>query len=155
MMARGGSKKTRRSTAAPEERRRRRTRGQGQKQLKKDPGIPNVAVFKERAHREAEKRKQRMEEQAKRQKAARAQNLVQRRSLEGLQQDAQKRQLDFEQMVSQIRERAAGNRDQCRGGGVVGEREWSHVEAQGGRKLRGSLWKGQGTGLRWRANVVC
>ncbi|XP_067880325.1 guanine nucleotide-binding protein-like 3-like protein isoform X2 [Heterodontus francisci] len=95
----GRKQKLRRSAKALK-----RSSGQDQKQLKKDPGVPNVASFKERVAREAEKRKQRMQVLKERQKAARAQGMSKRRSLEGLQQDAQKRQQEFEQMESNLQD---------------------------------------------------
>nr|CAB3250089.1 guanine nucleotide-binding protein-like 3 homolog [Phallusia mammillata] len=67
------------------------------KQIKKDPGIPNAAPFKEKILREAELRKQRAEEEKKRQKERRQSEINKRRSLEGLQKDALHRQKEFEQ----------------------------------------------------------
>ncbi|XP_041035468.1 guanine nucleotide-binding protein-like 3 [Carcharodon carcharias] len=99
-MARGGRKQKLRRLAKAQKKG--SSQGRGQKQLKKDPGVPNVAAFKERAQREIEKRKQRMLEQKERQKAAREEGLLKRRSLEGLQQDAQKRQREFEQMETEL-----------------------------------------------------
>ncbi|XP_062890747.1 guanine nucleotide-binding protein-like 3-like protein [Mobula hypostoma] len=97
-MARGGKKQKLRRLARAQ----RRSRGPGQKQLKKDPGVPNVAPFKAHAQHEAEKRKQRMEERKERQKAARERELAGRRSLEGLQRDAEWRRQQFEQRESDL-----------------------------------------------------
>ncbi|XP_051865039.1 guanine nucleotide-binding protein-like 3-like protein [Pristis pectinata] len=97
-MARGGKKQKLRRLARAQ----RRSRGPGQKQLKKDPGVPNVGPFKAHAQQEAEKRKQRMEERLERQKAARERGVAERRSLEGLQRDAQRRQQEFEQKESEL-----------------------------------------------------
>ncbi|XP_064415272.1 guanine nucleotide-binding protein-like 3-like protein isoform X3 [Latimeria chalumnae] len=82
--------------------RRRRTadqdaKRQGGKALKKDPGLPNVARFKEQAKKEAELKKKRIEEMREKQKAARQKEQMKRRSLESFQRDIQRRQREFEQ----------------------------------------------------------
>ena len=68
-------------------------------EMKKDPGIPNLFPFKEQLLKQMEDRKQRAEEQRARQKAQRHKEHAKRRSLQGLQNDAQKRTREFEKKV--------------------------------------------------------
>ncbi|XP_066566209.1 guanine nucleotide-binding protein-like 3-like protein [Amia ocellicauda] len=70
---------------------------------RKDQGVPNVQHFKQRAQRQAELRKKRLEELQEKQKASREKELMKRRSLDGFQRDAQRRQQEFEQKESQMR----------------------------------------------------
>lgn len=84
--------------------------------LKKDPGIPNLYPFKDQLLREIEERKQRVctaftlvlnsllsgqaEETKKRQKEDRRKEYMKnRKGLEGLQQDAEKRNKEFDKKV--------------------------------------------------------
>ncbi|XP_078283856.1 uncharacterized protein LOC144609300 [Rhinoraja longicauda] len=90
-MARGGWKQRQRKLGKAGKRS--RSRVPDQKPLKKDPGVLNVAPFKTQAQRTALQRSQRMEER----KAARDRVMADRRSMESLQLDAQKRQQIFEQ----------------------------------------------------------
>uniref|UniRef100_A0A671NZL1 Guanine nucleotide-binding protein-like 3-like protein n=1 Tax=Sinocyclocheilus anshuiensis TaxID=1608454 RepID=A0A671NZL1_9TELE len=69
---------------------------------KKDPGIPNVRSFKEHSQRQAELRKQRLEEQQERQRLSREKEMMKRRSLDSFQKDIQLRQRDFEQREIQM-----------------------------------------------------
>lgn len=68
--------------------------------MKKDPGIPNLFPLKEQLLKQMEERKIRSEEQKARQKAQRHKEHTKRRSLQGLQNDAQKRTREFEKKVS-------------------------------------------------------
>ncbi|KYO38906.1 guanine nucleotide-binding protein-like 3-like protein isoform A [Alligator mississippiensis] len=70
---------------------------------KKDPGVPQFSCFKEQAKREAELRRNRAEEVWERQRQAREQETQRHRSLEALQNDALRRQRNFEhQEVRQL-----------------------------------------------------
>ena len=60
-------------------------------ELKKDPGIPNLYPFKEQLLKQIEQRKMRTEEERERQKRQRQREHAKKRSLQGLQNDAQKR----------------------------------------------------------------
>ncbi|XP_030403153.1 guanine nucleotide-binding protein-like 3-like protein isoform X2 [Gopherus evgoodei] len=64
---------------------------------KKDPGVPQLLGFKEYAKKEAELKQKRVAELRARQEEARLKETSQRRSLESLQQDALRKQRDFEQ----------------------------------------------------------
>lgn len=66
------------------------------KSKKKDPGVPNSLPFKEEILREAEERKKRAEEIKKRQQEERNKLLMEKRGLKELQQDAEKRGLQFD-----------------------------------------------------------
>ncbi|XP_051967670.1 guanine nucleotide-binding protein-like 3-like protein [Xyrauchen texanus] len=76
--------------------------GQQSQAGRKDPGLPNVHNFKEHSLRQAELRKQRMEEQMERQKLSREKEMMKRRSLDSFQKDIQRRQRDFEQRELQM-----------------------------------------------------
>nr|XP_032634763.1 guanine nucleotide-binding protein-like 3-like protein [Chelonoidis abingdonii] len=64
---------------------------------KNDPGVPQLLGFKEYAKKEAELKQKRVAELRARQEEARLKETSQRRSLESLQQDALRKQRDFEQ----------------------------------------------------------
>ncbi|XP_007667880.1 guanine nucleotide-binding protein-like 3-like protein [Ornithorhynchus anatinus] len=64
---------------------------------KKDPGVPQIFHFKEHAKKSAEMKKKRVEEMREKQRVAREKEKNKRRSLESFQQDALKRQRQFEQ----------------------------------------------------------
>ncbi|CAM4693421.1 guanine nucleotide-binding protein-like 3-like protein isoform X2 [Caretta caretta] len=64
---------------------------------KKDPGVPHLLGFKEYAKKEAKLKQKRVAELRARQEEARLKETSQRRSLESLQQDALRKQRDFEQ----------------------------------------------------------
>ncbi|XP_071495295.1 guanine nucleotide-binding protein-like 3 homolog [Diadema antillarum] len=68
----------------------------GKTRPKKDPGIPNLAPFKEAILKEAEDRKHKAEEEKKRQKELRQQEHLKNRKLSQLQKDAERRQKEFE-----------------------------------------------------------
>ena len=68
-------------------------------ELKKDPGIPNLYPFKEQLLKQIEDKKQRAEEERARQKQQRQREQNKKRSLQGLQNDAQKRTREFEKKV--------------------------------------------------------
>uniref|UniRef100_A0A8C3HVX3 G protein nucleolar 3 like n=1 Tax=Chrysemys picta bellii TaxID=8478 RepID=A0A8C3HVX3_CHRPI len=68
---------------------------------RKDPGVPQLLGFKEYAKKEAELKQKRVAELRARQEQARLKETSQRRSLESLQQDALRKQRDFEQKVTQ------------------------------------------------------
>ena len=68
-------------------------------EIKKDPGIPNLFPLKEQLLKQMEDRKQRAEDMRAHQKAKRHLEHAKRRSLQGLQNDAQKRTIDFEKKV--------------------------------------------------------
>ncbi|XP_013772982.1 guanine nucleotide-binding protein-like 3 homolog isoform X2 [Limulus polyphemus] len=63
---------------------------------KKDPGVPNSLPFKEEILREAEERKRQAEEIKKRRQEERNKLLMEKRGLAELQQDAEKRGLQFD-----------------------------------------------------------
>lgn len=71
---------------------------------KKDPGLPNVRSFKEHSQRQAELRKQRLEEQQERQRLSREKEMMKRRSLDSFQKDIQFRQKEFEQKEVQMQD---------------------------------------------------
>ncbi|NP_001088820.1 guanine nucleotide binding protein-like 3 (nucleolar)-like S homeolog [Xenopus laevis] len=73
------------------------------KNIKKDPGVPNLSHFKEQAKREAEQKKKRVEEMREKQKAARQKEMAKRRSLDTFQKDVMKRQREFEQKEADLR----------------------------------------------------
>ncbi|XP_044162110.1 guanine nucleotide-binding protein-like 3-like protein [Bufo gargarizans] len=73
------------------------------KNVKKDPGVPNLSHFKEQAKREAERKKKRVEEMKAKQKDARQKELAKRRSLDTFQNDALRRQREFEQKEADLR----------------------------------------------------
>ncbi|XP_060084398.1 guanine nucleotide-binding protein-like 3 homolog, partial [Ylistrum balloti] len=72
----------------------------GSKKMKKDPGIPNSLPFKEIVLKEAQERKQRLEEEQQKRKQKRKKdrerNLAKKRNLEGILKDAQKRSGEYE-----------------------------------------------------------
>ncbi|KAK9966592.1 hypothetical protein ABG768_003694 [Culter alburnus] len=76
--------------------------GQQSQGGKKDPGVPNVRSFKEHSQRQAELRKQRLEEQQERQRLSREKEMMKRRSLDSFQKDIQARQREFEQKEIQM-----------------------------------------------------
>ncbi len=68
--------------------------------MKKDPGIPNLFPFKEQLLQQFQARKERVEGEKERQRLLRQQEHARRRrSLQGLQNDAQKRTKEFEKKV--------------------------------------------------------
>uniref|UniRef100_A0A8C5QW57 G protein nucleolar 3 like n=1 Tax=Leptobrachium leishanense TaxID=445787 RepID=A0A8C5QW57_9ANUR len=69
------------------------------KNVKKDPGVPNLSQFKEQAKREAEQKRKRVEEMKAKQRLAREKELAKRRNLDTFQKDILKRQREFEQKV--------------------------------------------------------
>ena len=69
-------------------------------EIKKDPGIPNLYPFKEQLLKQIEEKKLKAEEERERQKRQRQREHAKRRSLQGLQNDAQKRTKEFEKRVS-------------------------------------------------------
>ncbi|PIO39637.1 Guanine nucleotide-binding protein-like 3-like protein, partial [Aquarana catesbeiana] len=73
------------------------------KNVKKDPGIPNLTHFKEQAKREAEQKKKRVEEMRAKQKASRQKEMAKRRSLDTFQKDVLRRQREFEQKEADLR----------------------------------------------------
>uniref|UniRef100_V9KKD1 Guanine nucleotide-binding protein-like 3 (Nucleolar)-like protein n=1 Tax=Callorhinchus milii TaxID=7868 RepID=V9KKD1_CALMI len=106
-MARGGKKRRLRKLTGGGAARRRLQQGQnakqpGVKQLKKDPGVPNLQPFRAHARREAEKRELRAAEVKERQQAARGKEILKRRSLESFQEDANRRQRAFEQKETSL-----------------------------------------------------
>ncbi|KAM8933919.1 guanine nucleotide-binding protein-like 3-like protein [Pelodytes ibericus] len=73
------------------------------KNVKKDPGVPNLSHFKEQAKREAEQKKKRVEEMKEKQKAAREKELSKRRSLDTFQKDILRRQREYEQKEADLK----------------------------------------------------
>ncbi|XP_069798857.1 guanine nucleotide-binding protein-like 3-like protein [Dendropsophus ebraccatus] len=73
------------------------------KNVKKDPGVPNLSHFKEQAKREAEQKRKRVEEMRAKQKDARQKELAKRRSLDTFQNDVLRRQREFEQKEADLR----------------------------------------------------
>ncbi|XP_075041030.1 guanine nucleotide-binding protein-like 3-like protein [Mixophyes fleayi] len=73
------------------------------KNVKKDPGVPNLSNFKEHAKREAEQKRKRVEEMRAKQKAAREKEMTKRRSLDTFQKDVLKRQREFEQKEADMK----------------------------------------------------
>lgn len=70
-------------------------------ELKKDPGIPNLFPFKEQLLQQMQARKEQVEGEKERQRLQRKQeHAKRRRSLQGMQSDAQKRTKEFEKKVS-------------------------------------------------------
>lgn len=67
--------------------------------LKKDPGIPNLYPFKEHLMRQLEERKQRAEDDKARRKAERQKEQAKKRSLQGLQNDVERRTREFDKKV--------------------------------------------------------
>ncbi|XP_039529962.1 guanine nucleotide-binding protein-like 3-like protein isoform X2 [Pimephales promelas] len=76
--------------------------GQQSQGGKKDLGVPNMRSFKEHSQRQAELRKQRLEEQQERQRLSREKEMMKRRSLDSFQKDIQLRQKEFEQRENQM-----------------------------------------------------
>ncbi|XP_073397076.1 guanine nucleotide-binding protein-like 3-like protein [Dendrobates tinctorius] len=74
------------------------------KNVKKDPGVPNLSHFKEQAKREAEQKKKRVEEMRTKQKEARQKEQAKRRNLDTFQKDALRRQREFEQKEAGLRD---------------------------------------------------
>ncbi|XP_073496146.1 guanine nucleotide-binding protein-like 3-like protein isoform X1 [Phyllobates terribilis] len=74
------------------------------KNVKKDPGVPNLSHFKEQAKREAEQKKKRVEEMRTKQKEARQKEQAKRRNLDTFQKDALRRQREFEQKEADLRD---------------------------------------------------
>lgn len=69
-------------------------------ELKKDPGIPNLFPFKEQLLQQMQARKERVEGERERQKLQRQrEHAKKRRSLQGLKNDADKRQKEYERKV--------------------------------------------------------
>nr|XP_014354509.1 PREDICTED: guanine nucleotide-binding protein-like 3 isoform X2 [Latimeria chalumnae] len=66
---------------------RKEAKKRGHKKTKKDPGIPNEAPFKQEVLREAELRKQRLEELREKQKLARQKEVAKKRKLEAAKND--------------------------------------------------------------------
>ncbi|XP_077140037.1 guanine nucleotide-binding protein-like 3-like protein isoform X1 [Ranitomeya variabilis] len=73
------------------------------KNVKKDPGVPNLSHFKEQAKREAEQKKKRVEEMRTKQKEARQKEQAKRRNLDTFQKDVLRRQREFEQKEAGLR----------------------------------------------------
>ncbi|KAM9325451.1 guanine nucleotide-binding protein-like 3-like protein [Gastrophryne carolinensis] len=73
------------------------------KNVKKDPGVPNLSHFKEQARKEAEQKKKRVEEMKAKQKAARQKEMAKRRSLDTFQKDILRRQREFEQKEADLK----------------------------------------------------
>ncbi|KAM4018998.1 guanine nucleotide-binding protein-like 3-like protein [Anomaloglossus baeobatrachus] len=74
------------------------------KNVKKDPGVPNLSHFKDQAKREAEKKKKRVEDMRTKQKEARQKEQAKRRNLDTFQKDALRRQREFEQKEADMRD---------------------------------------------------
>ncbi|XP_078520677.1 guanine nucleotide-binding protein-like 3-like protein [Lissotriton helveticus] len=79
------------------------TKQPGKHAANKSPGLPNLSQFVHHAKRAAEEKKKRVEAMREKQKAARQKEVNKRRSLEGLQKDALKRQREFEQKEIDLR----------------------------------------------------
>uniref|UniRef100_A0A8B9CKM3 Guanine nucleotide-binding protein-like 3 n=1 Tax=Anser brachyrhynchus TaxID=132585 RepID=A0A8B9CKM3_9AVES len=75
---------------------RREAKKRGRKKPKKDPGVPNAAPFKEALLREAEQRKQRLEE------------LKQKQKLDRQKEHEKKRKLDAKKNAAEIQEQTEG-----------------------------------------------
>ncbi|KAM3911046.1 guanine nucleotide-binding protein-like 3-like protein [Leptodactylus fuscus] len=73
------------------------------KNVKKDPGVPNLSHFKEQAKKEAEQKRKRVEEMRAKQKDARQKEMAKRRSLDTFQNDVLRRQQEFEQKEADLR----------------------------------------------------
>ncbi|XP_029463556.1 guanine nucleotide-binding protein-like 3-like protein isoform X2 [Rhinatrema bivittatum] len=70
---------------------------------RQDLELPNLSRFKEHARREAEQKKKRVEEVREKRKAARQKEVNRHRNLENLQRDAMRRQHDFEQKETDLK----------------------------------------------------
>ena len=68
--------------------------------LKKDPGIPNLYPFKESLISQLEEKKQRAEQDQERRKLERQKEHAKKRSLQGLQNDVERRTKEFDKKVS-------------------------------------------------------
>ena len=68
----------------------------GDAELKKDPGIPNLFPFKEQLLQKMKNQKERLDGEKERQRLQRRRENTKKRSLQGLQNDAQKRTREFE-----------------------------------------------------------
>ncbi|XP_075795532.1 guanine nucleotide-binding protein-like 3 isoform X2 [Pelodiscus sinensis] len=88
---------------------RKEAKKRGHKKPKKDPGIPNAAPFKEQVLREAEQRKQRLEELKQKQKLARQKNLEKKRKLQA-KKDATETKKHPEEKQSTMKLKAQSNR---------------------------------------------
>ncbi|XP_063287571.1 guanine nucleotide-binding protein-like 3-like protein [Pelobates fuscus] len=73
------------------------------KNVKKDPGVPNLSHFKDQAKREAEQKRKRVEEMREKQRANREKEVAKRRSLDTFQKDILKRQREFEQKEADLK----------------------------------------------------
>ncbi|XP_070557670.1 guanine nucleotide-binding protein-like 3 homolog [Ptychodera flava] len=80
---------------------------QNRPKMKKDPGVPNMAPFKEKVLREAEERRLKAEEERQRQKQQRQKLKAKKRNLETLAKDAQKKQKEFERKNAFMQEISA------------------------------------------------
>ncbi|XP_024051470.1 guanine nucleotide-binding protein-like 3 [Terrapene carolina triunguis] len=87
---------------------RKEAKKRGHKKPKKDPGIPNAAPFKEEVLREAEQRKQRLEELKQKQKLARQKDLEKKRKLQA-KKNATKANKHPEEKESTIKLKAKSN----------------------------------------------
>ncbi|XP_030050140.1 guanine nucleotide-binding protein-like 3-like protein isoform X2 [Microcaecilia unicolor] len=76
---------------------------QGKNIGRQDLELPNLSRFKEHVRREAEQKKKRVEEAKEKRKTARYKDVNRHRNLENLQRDALKRQEDFEQKETDLR----------------------------------------------------
>ncbi|KAL5517372.1 hypothetical protein EMCRGX_G002910 [Ephydatia muelleri] len=86
---------------------RKETRKKGhQTTLKKDPGIPNLYPFKEHLMKQLEEKKQRAEEDKERRKLERQKEHARKRSLQGLQNDAERRTKEFDKKQELVSEMA-------------------------------------------------
>ncbi|XP_074862105.1 guanine nucleotide-binding protein-like 3 isoform X1 [Carettochelys insculpta] len=88
---------------------RKEAKKRGHKKPKKDPGIPNAAPFKEEVLREAEQRKQRLEELKQKQKLARQKELEKKRKLQE-RKDSTKADKNQEEKKSTMKLKAKSNR---------------------------------------------
>ncbi|KAJ1095092.1 hypothetical protein NDU88_000262 [Pleurodeles waltl] len=79
------------------------TKQPGKNVANKSPGLPNLSQFTNHVRRAAEEKKKRVAAVREKQKAARQKEMNKRRSLEGLQKDALKRQREFEQKEIDLR----------------------------------------------------
>ncbi|XP_054751106.2 uncharacterized protein LOC129256912 [Lytechinus pictus] len=83
----------------------------GPQRPKKDPGIPNLAPFKEAILKEAEDRKYKAKELKKKQKEERHKEFLKNRKLSQLQKDAERRQKLFEKKGGKTKEGGATAQD--------------------------------------------
>ena len=67
--------------------------------MKKDPGIPNLFPLKEQLLKQLEEKKQQMQAAKEKERELRVQERKKKRSLQGLQNDAQRRTKEFEKKV--------------------------------------------------------